>query len=481
VPSEEGDGHMIRRYAAALRLTLAAADIVLALIVVAGATSVRFGDSGWWPHDVKTALPDPNLAVAVFVGMWIAVLWVHGLYRNRAQWTRRGEVAVVLRATLIQLALTLSLLFLFKLPDVSRLLLIVVFPSLAAAAIGIRIAVRQVLTVLRDRGRNVRYMLVLGANARAKAFADLVERHAELGLVVIGHLKADAADVGVALNRPVLGMLDDLEPILHSQIVDEVAICLPFSMEEIIEQAAYVCEREGKTVRMPAAPIDRLLTAGRLESIDGIGVYSLANGPDRAVALLLKRLIDVAGAAILMVVLSPVAALIALAIRLDSAGPILFSQERVGLHGRPIKVLKFRSMCLDAEERLPDLLGHNEISGHAFKLANDPRTTKVGRFLRRCSLDELPQLWNVLRGEMSLVGPRPPLPSEVAKYDTWHRRRLSMKPGMTGLWQVGSRHHNPEFDSWVEQDLEYIDSWSLWLDFKIIARTVPAVLIGTGR
>jgi len=252
-------------------------------------------------------------------------------------------------------------------------------------------------------------------------------------------------------------------------------------MEEIIEQAAYVCEREGKTVRMPAAPIDRLLTAGRLESIDGIGVYSLANGPDRAVALLLKRLIDVAGAAILMVVLSPVAALIALAIRLDSAGPILFSQERVGLHGRPIKVLKFRSMCLDAEERLPDLLGHNEINGHAFKLANDPRTTKVGRFLRRCSLDELPQLWNVLRGEMSLVGPRPPLPSEVAKYDTWHRRRLSMKPGMTGLWQVGSRHHNPEFDHWVEQDLEYIDSWSLWLDFKIIARTVPAVLIGTGR
>jgi lipopolysaccharide/colanic/teichoic acid biosynthesis glycosyltransferase len=137
-------------------------------------------------------------------------------------------------------------------------------------------------------------------------------------------------------------------------------------------------------------------------------------------------------------------------------------------------------MCDDAEEQLAELLEQNEITGQAFKLAEDPRITRLGRFLRRSSLDELPQLWNVLRGEMSLVGPRPPLPREVANYDVWHRRRLSMKPGMTGLWQVGARHSR-EFDRWVEQDLEYIDSWSLWLDFKIIARTVPAVLIGTGR
>jgi lipopolysaccharide/colanic/teichoic acid biosynthesis glycosyltransferase len=137
-------------------------------------------------------------------------------------------------------------------------------------------------------------------------------------------------------------------------------------------------------------------------------------------------------------------------------------------------------MCSDAEEQLGELARHNRIKGHAFKLDEDPRTTRVGRFLRRCSLDELPQLWNVLRGEMSMVGPRPPLPSEVANYDVWHRRRLSMKPGMTGLWQV-LRRNEQEFDRWVETDLEYIDSWSLWLDFKIIARTVPAVLAGTGR
>ena len=471
---------MIRRYAAALRLTLAAADIALALIVVVGATNLRYGRTSGWPPDVTDSLPDPNLAVAVFVGMWIAVLWLHGLYRSRVRWTRRGDIAAVLRATVVQLALTLSMLYVFKLPDVSRLLLIEVFPLLAAAAIGIRIVTRQVLVFARDHGRNVRFLLVLGANSRAKSFADLVESHPELGLVVIGHLKADPSDGGVVLNRPLLGMLDDLEQVLHGRIVDEVAICLPFSMEELIEQAIYICEQEGKVVRMPVAPVERMLTAARLESIDGVGVYSMANGPDRAVGLALKRLMDIVGSALLMILMSPVMLLLAVAIKLDSKGPVFFRQERVGLHGRPFPVVKFRSMCADAEERLRELAAENEINGHAFKLANDPRITRVGRMLRRTSLDELPQLWNVLRGQMSLVGPRPPLPSEVAKYDVWHRRRLSMKPGMTGLWQVGARS-DPEFDRWVQQDLEYIDSWSLWLDFKIIARTVPAVLSGTGR
>src|SRR5664280_2565283 len=308
---------MVRRYAAVLRLTLVAADIGLALLVVAGGYTFPFGPTVGWPTDVSASLPDPNLTVAAFVGMWIAVLWVHGLYRARERWTRRGEVAAVLQATLVQLALTLSALYVLKLPDVSRLLLLVVFPGLCIAAIGIRIGIRQILVFLRDHGRNVRFMLVLGANARAKAFADLVECHAELGLVVIGHLKADPSDNGVVLNRPLLGMLDDLEKILHSEIVDEVAICLPFSMEELIEQAAYLCEQEGKVVRMPVAPVERVLTAGRLESIDGIGVYSLANGPDRAVSLLLKRFVDIAGATVLMVCLAPVVSLLAIAIKRD--------------------------------------------------------------------------------------------------------------------------------------------------------------------
>jgi exopolysaccharide biosynthesis polyprenyl glycosylphosphotransferase len=372
------------------------------------------------------------------------------------------------------------LLYFFKLPDVSRQLLVLVFPALAAAAIGIRIAIRESLVFARDHGRNCRYMLVVGANPRAKAFADLVESHAELGLIVVGHLRADASDNGIELGRPLLGSVDDLENILHTQIIDEVAVCLPFAMEELIEQCAFMCEQEGKTVRVPVAPVERLLSTARLEALDGIGIYSLSNGPDRAVALLAKRLIDIAGSAFLLVALSPLLALIALLIKLGAPGPVFFRQERVGLHGRTFVVVKFRSMVAGAEEQQETLAPHNQIKGQAFKLDRDPRTTRVGRFLRRTSLDELPQLWNVLLGHMSLVGPRPPLPVEVAGYDAWHRRRLSMKPGMTGLWQVGARH-SPEFDRWVEQDLEYIDSWSLWLDVKIIARTLPAVLSGTGR
>ena len=468
---------MIRRHAAFFRAILMAADASAALAVVVGAASFRFGSDSAWTSALDNSLTDPRLAVGVFVATWIGLLWMRGLYRSRSRWTMRGELREVIGAAIMLLVLTLSALFLFKLPDVSRLLLVFVFPSLVAAAFTLRLAMRLALIYLRNNGRNVRYMLVLGANARAKAFANMVEGHPELGLVVIGHLKAGPTDNGVYLNRPLLGSIDDLETVLHSQIVDEVAMCLPFAMEDLIEQAAQLCLQEGKVVRIPAAPVERVLSLGHLESVDGVGVYLLANGPDRALGLLAKRIVDIVGSAFLLLVLSPLMVLLALLVRLDSSGPVLFRQERVGLHGRTLTLLKFRSMNSDAERQLEALRVHNVIQGHAFKLDRDPRVTRVGRFLRRTSLDELPQLWNVLRGQMSLVGPRPPLPSEVAHYDVWHRRRLSMKPGMTGLWQIGSRRE-PEFDRWVEKDLEYIDSWSLWLDIKIIFRTVPAMLQG---
>jgi len=193
-----------------------------------------------------------------------------------------------------------------------------------------------------------------------------------------------------------------------------------------------------------------------------------------------KRVFDLVVTAVLALPVLAIGAVCALAVRLTSPGPILFRQRRVGLNGRTFEVLKFRTMVADAEARLPDLLTRNEINGHAFKITDDPRVTPLGTFLRRTSLDELPQLWNVLRGQMSLVGPRPPLPSEVAGYDVWHRRRLSMKPGVTGLWQVGGRR-DPDFDHWVERDLEYIDGWSLWLDVKILFRTIPAIVGRQGR
>jgi exopolysaccharide biosynthesis polyprenyl glycosylphosphotransferase len=418
--------------------------------------------------------------VLVFAGAWVAALWMNGLYRSRARWTFRSEVGDILRATATFAVATLAFLYIFKLPDVSRLLLIYLFPSMAAMAFVTRVGLRLLLTRLRESGRNTRFMLVVGANERAQQFADLVECHHELGIKVIGHLKGTPNDNGVVLTRSSLGTLDELITILHSEVVDEVAICLPFSEQESIDEVARLCEEEGKIVRIPVAVLERTLSSGRIENIDGTPILSLVTGPDRVVGLAAKRALDIGGSAFLLLVLSPVFVLVAALVKLESSGGALFRQERVGLHGRVFSVIKFRSMCSDAEQQLEGVRQLNVIRGHAFKVERDPRVTRVGRFLRRASLDELPQLWNVLRGQMSLVGPRPPLPREVANYDVWHRRRLSMKPGMTGLWQIGARR-NPEFDHWVQKDLEYIDRWSFWLDLKIIARTVPAMLSGEGR
>jgi lipopolysaccharide/colanic/teichoic acid biosynthesis glycosyltransferase len=192
-------------------------------------------------------------------------------------------------------------------------------------------------------------------------------------------------------------------------------------------------------------------------------------------ALVVKRAIDVVVSAVALVGMSPILAGVALLVRTRDGTPILFRQVRVGLHGRRFNVIKFRTMVADAEARYEDLV--DQADARAFKLADDPRITRTGRFLRRASLDELPQLWNVLRGEMSLVGPRPAPPREVDGYDIWHRRRLSMKPGLTGLWQVSARRSD-DFDGRAELDLSYIDRWSLWLDLKIMARTIPAALEG---
>jgi exopolysaccharide biosynthesis polyprenyl glycosylphosphotransferase len=468
---------MIRRHATGLRLLLAVVDATAAVAVLWLASSVRFGIAGAVDPFVA-ALPNPGLALLAYAVGWPVALWSQGLYRTRIRLMLRSELLDVVRATVLFAAAILSILFVAKLGDVSRGVLAIIFPGLAVSAFAARRAIAWTLEQLRARGRNTRFVLILGANRRAEAFADLVEAQSALGLRIIGHLTVD--DDPMMLTRPILGTLGDLEDILHARVVDEVAICLPVSQWARIDAIARLCEEEGKIVRIPIYVLEHTLSTGRVEEIAGLPIYSIMRGPDRVLGLIAKRAIDIVGAALLLVVLSPLAMVITIAIRLDSPGPIYFRQRRVGLHGRTVELVKFRSMVLDAEERLDRLTDRNEIRGHAFKVTGDPRITQVGRWLRRMSLDELPQLWNVLRGEMSLVGPRPPLPSEVAGYDIWHRRRLSMKPGMTGLWQVRARHET-DFDRWVEADLEYIDRWSFWLDMRIMLRTIPAVFGREGR
>jgi exopolysaccharide biosynthesis polyprenyl glycosylphosphotransferase len=465
---------MIRRHAAGFRALLMAADALLAVMLLITLSYWRFGAdwANWW----RQIVPIPEGLLLIYPLGWVLALALNGLYRPRARWSIRRESLDVLRATIAYSLVTLSLLFVFRWPEVSRSFLLVLFPAQAGVTIASRVLLRIALERRRREGKNLRFVLVLGSGPRGQAFARQLEDHRELGLRVAGFLD-ESSDFDLLGQWDYLGPLDRLEDVLHSRVIDEVAICLPFSQWNLIDAIAHLCEEEGKIVRIPMDVLDHTVTVGRMEELDGTPVFSLVSGPDRALALAVKRAVDLAFSIAGLVFLSPVLIAIAAAVRLGDGGPVLFRQHRVGVHGRQFSVVKFRSMSIDAEQRLADVAHLNEIQGRAFKMTNDPRITPVGRFLRRTSLDELPQLINVLRGDMSLVGPRPPLPSEVEGYDLWHRRRLSMKPGITGLWQVRDRR-SADFDTWVEADLEYIDRWSLWLDLKILLRTIPAALEG---
>jgi exopolysaccharide biosynthesis polyprenyl glycosylphosphotransferase len=464
---------VLRRHAIGFRSLLMLADAVLAIVLLGVMSFARFGDA--WLTTWESALLEPAAFAFAYAVGWVVVLWLHGLYRPRARWTIRSEGLAIGRSVVVMALVTLSLLFVFRLPDVSRSFLLLFFPAQWLLTVASRLVMRWGFEQLRARGYNLRFVLIVGTGPRAQAFAAQLEDHRELGLKIRGFVDDTPAELPRGWKY--LGPLENIESYLHDDVVDEVAICLPFTEMERINAIAHLCEETGRIVRLPVDMLERAFAAGRIEDLDGTPVYSLVSGPDRVAALVVKRVIDVVVSAIAIVLLSPIMLGLAILIRLRDGSPILFRQERVGLHGRRFDVVKFRTMTRDAEARLPDVIDQSEVSGAAFKLTNDPRVTPTGRWLRRTSLDELPQLWNVLMGEMSLVGPRPALPREVEGYDLWHRRRLSMKPGITGLWQVSARR-SPDFDQWAELDLKYIDRWSLWLDIKILARTLPAAFEG---
>jgi exopolysaccharide biosynthesis polyprenyl glycosylphosphotransferase len=447
-------------------------DGALAAATLALTSFVRFG-ADWHVH-WDPIIPDSTAFTAVYAMTWVSVLTIGGLYRPRARWSIQTEAVDLFRATLVMAAIVLAVLFWFRLPDISRTYLLLLFPAQFLVTLATRAAMRLAFRRMRARGLNQRFVLIVGAGQRAQDFAAKLESHRELGLVVIGFLDDDQ---GFELpgGWRYRGRFADLEEVLKSNIIDEVAVCLPFSSWDLVDPVVGIAEDFGKIVRVPMDVLDRSFTSGKVEELDGTPVFSLVSGPDRLLGLAAKLALDLVGSVALLIILSPILAAVALAIRVRDGSPIFFRQARVGLHGRPFQVLKFRTMVADAEARYSEVVDRSD--PRAFKLDDDPRVTSLGAFLRRTSLDELPQLWNVLRGEMSLVGPRPAPQREVEGYDVWHRRRLSMKPGITGLWQVMARGHD-DFDERASLDLDYIDRWSLWLDVKILARTIPAALEG---
>ncbi len=468
---------MIRRYVAILRYLLMTADVISAIALFSALVVVRFqviDPKALWSLDIS---PGPA-AVAYGIG-WVACLWLLGLYRLRTHVSFRREALSIVRAGVLAALAMFSLLFLLGIDYASRLFVILLVVSQPVLTIALRYALRQFLSWLRFQGRMKRQMLIVGAGAQAVVFADLVVAQRDLGLQIVGHLFG-SSEADHAVARPVLGSLDDIERVLHEHVVDEVAICLTPADWEYMEPITRICEEEGKVVRVSMQALGGSLGGGYYDEIGDTPIMTFLYGPDRMLGLVFKRFADVVLSSIMLILLSPVMLAIALYIRYADGPPVIFRQQRVGLHGRLFTCLKFRTMMPDAEERYDSVLSLNNMNGPAFKIPDDPRITRSGRFLRRSGLDELPQLVNVLRGEMSIVGPRPAPPREVAGYSVWHRRRLMMRPGLTGVWQLEARSDD-DFDRRAELDLQYIDRWSLWMDFKIMARTIPALISGQGR
>ncbi len=367
--------------------------------------------------------------------------------------------------------------------DVFSRSLFLIFVLLSFSLLAVeKTAVRLLLGFFRRRGYNYRRILIVGTREKARRFNELVNEHADWGLRVIGFVQAVAPPLQHRVEGlPVLGHMSDLVEICKEQPVDEVVFCLPRDLLVDAESQILELEEMGITVRMV---LDFFKTKKARKEIslfhNEIPILTFHTKSLDAQQLLIKRSLDILGALLGLVLAAVLLPLIALAIKLDTRGPVFFGQNRIGESGRTFRCWKFRTMHLDAEARKDELMARNEMHGAIFKIKDDPRVTRVGRFLRKTSLDELPQFWNVLRGDMSLVGTRPPTPDEVSRYENWHRRRISIKPGITGMWQVSGRSGIESFDEIVRLDLSYIDQWSLWLDVKILLKTIRVVLSGRG-
>jgi exopolysaccharide biosynthesis polyprenyl glycosylphosphotransferase len=324
-------------------------------------------------------------------------------------------------------------------------------------------------------------VIIAGTHPEALALAEYLENFAGAVFQVRGFVSDDSAETGKEVGRwKVLGLTSELPSLSSKMPVDEIYLLPPLGPLEQNLDLIRQCESMGTTVHLRLAPFEK--TISRLELVEAAGgdYLRFTTAPRSGTGLAAKRMLDLVGAVFLLVVLSPLLLLVALLVRLTSRGPAIFRQERAGMNGRTFTLYKFRTMVDGAEKDRAQLEQQNELDGPAFKIKADPRVTGLGKFLRKSSIDELPQLWNVIKGDMSLVGPRPLPTYEVEKFEPWQRRRMSMRPGITCLWQVMGRNRVTSFAEWMRLDLEYVDRWSLTLDLNILLRTVPAVLGARG-
>ena len=431
-------------------------------------------DENYVPY--QTFLP----LAAIFTIVLLITFSVEKVYETRRGRPWLDEVYAIVNGTTNGAILIIAFFFLTGSPFYSRLIFIyAVVAVVLVLGLG-RAARNALLNLLRKRGIGVDRVLVVGAGDAGRTLMQNIVAQPELGYQIVGYVDDDLKKATGAVGRfSGLGTVDELPAILARGNVNEVIVTLPWMYHRKILRIIAECAHSDVRARIVPDMFQMSMSRVGMDNLNGLPLLSMQQPTLSTSGRAVKRALDVLGAALVLLLTSPFLALAALGIRLDSPGPILFRQERVGKGESRFMVYKFRTMYQDAEEQLERLRGHNEATGPLFKMKRDPRITRVGRILRRTSIDELPQMYNVLMGDMSLVGPRPPLPREVAQYQEWHRRRLTVAPGITGLWQVSGRS-DLTFDEMVLLDLYYIENWSLFMDLKVLLRTIPQVLFGRG-
>lgn len=464
-----------------VQVTYALIDLLLVLLNGVVAFALRFNPalsrnlSSWNSTSATDGIPYTHyIAFLLLYAVLILLLCQsQSLYRTLRTRAAVEESLAVFKAVFLATLLLTAFIYLSGIKTISRL--VVGYAGLLniAAIVAWRLWKRKLVLRRAEQGIGTRNALIIGAGKIGRALARQLDENKLLGYKFKGFLDANHSTA-----PRLLGRIEDLRRIARAEFVDEVFITIP-SERELVKSVAAEARQNRLNVKVIPDLYDGLAWEAPIQHVGGFPIMELHWEPIPAFGLFIKRFIDVLGSGLGLIVLSPLLIVIGIAIRLDSHGDAIYRSLRVGKKGRKFACYKFRTMALNADEVKEQLRHLNERNGPTFKITNDPRITRLGMILRKYSLDELPQLWNVLKGDMSLVGPRPHPLDDYAQYDLEHLRRLDVRPGITGLWQVRARQ-DPSFDTNMYLDLEYIDNWNLWLDMKILLRTLPSALSGTG-
>lgn len=398
------------------------------------------------------------------------------LHRSRPM---SGILFNCLRLSFLGTILLGLLIYFLSLSDISIHIIKYFLPINLVLTFGFKTLVYAFMRRARVRGRNTRTILVIGDDS-AVIFVRQLQLQKQWGYRIVGVIGTDSLRMQIGDTVPFLEPNIDVAKLLEDKVIDEVAYCKNEPVIKEVEDLVFVCSEVGVIFRMYSPFFNMLANKTHLHYFDTLPMLTLSKVPGDFFAQSVKVAFDFLFSFFVLLILSPLFLLIGLFIKVSSKGPVFFKQERIGLMGRKFYIYKFRTMVPNAESLKEELMDQNESDGPTFKMENDPRITGIGKFLRKTSLDELPQFINVLLGDMSIVGPRPPVQSEVKEYERWQLRRLSMKPGITCIWQVSGRN-TVSFDRWMEMDLEYIDNWSLKMDFIIFLKTIRAVIVASGR